>query len=290
MDTKELLKKVRKIEIKTKGLTNHMFSGEYHSAFKGKGMSFSEVRNYMPGDDIRTIDWNVTARTGEPFIKLFEEERELTVMLMVDISKSVYFGTERQTKKHIIAEIAAVLAFSAISNSDKVGLILFSDKVEMYIPPKKGKPHILRIIREMINVEPSGEKTDLGKALKFFRNVMKKRCICFILSDFIVTDYNKPLKVAKGKHDIVGLQIYDTFERELPDWGMLKVRDSESGELRWLDSSDKKVRQAHRERFKEWTSNSKNIFKMAGAELLSICVDEAYIPILLSFFKRRSGA
>lgn len=284
-----MIKKVRKIEIKTRGLSNHLFSGEYHSAFKGRGMSFSEVRNYIPGDDVRSIDWNVTARTGEPFVKLYEEERELTVMLIVDASRSVYFGTFGQMKNQIIAEVAAVLSFSAISNADKVGLILFSDEVELYIPPKKGKPHILRIIREMINIEPSGTQTNLSEALRFFQSVVKKRSICFVISDFLAGNYETPLKIASGRHDMIGIHVYDKFEESLPDMGMLRVLDAENGAPMWLDSSDKKVRARHAQRFELWMDRTKVTFRHAGAEWIPLCVDEAYVPVLMSFFKRRAS-
>lgn len=288
MDTTELLKKVRKLEIKTRDLSSHIFSGEYHSAFKGRGMSFSEVRAYMPGDDIRSIDWNVTARTGTPHIKIFEEERELTVMLLIDKSRSVYFGSGDTLKNQLITEVAAVLAFSAISNNDKVGLILFSEEVELYIPPKKGKTHILRIIREMLDAEPAGRKTRLDEGLRFFRRVIKKRSICFVIGDFLCTDYEIPLKVAAQRHDLVGLMIYDKIERELPDMGFLKLTDAETGGEILLDSSDERVREEYRQRFLIWKENAREQFRRSGADLIPLCADEPYIPALLTFFKKRS--
>jgi uncharacterized protein (DUF58 family) len=229
MDTRELLKKVRKIEIKTKGLSKHLFSGEYHSAFKGRGMSFSEVREYQYGDDVRSIDWNVTARTGNPHIKIFEEERELTLMLLVDVSPSCFFGTIDQFKHEVITEICAVLAFSATQNNDKVGLLLFSDDVELYIPPKKGRSHILRIIRELIHHEPQGKQTNLAIPLRYLNNVIKKRSIAFVLSDFITNGYDEALRIAAKRHDVIGVMVYDRHEKELPDAGLLDVRDRESG-------------------------------------------------------------
>ena len=242
MDTKELLKKVRKIEIKTKGLSSQVFSGEYHSAFKGRGMAFSEVREYMPGDEIRTIDWNVTARFNHPYVKVFEEERELTVMLIVDISASESFGTKEMLKREIIAELCAVLAFSATQNNDKIGLTLFTDQIELYVPPKKGKKHILRIIRELIEFQPNGKKTDIKEALRYFTNMVKKRSIAFIVSDFMDDNFEDALKVANKKHDIVALKIEDAIENEIPNIGLIQLKDNETGQTKWINTSSKKTR------------------------------------------------
>ena len=261
MEASELLKKVRKIEIKTKGLSNQIFTGEYHSAFKGKGMTFSEVREYQHGDDIRTIDWNVTARFNSPYVKVFEEERELTVMLIVDISASESFGTQIQLKQDMITEICAVLAFSAIQNNDKIGVIFFSNQVEKFIPPKKGKSHILRIIRERLNFEPENKTTDLSVALKFFNNIVKKRSIAFVISDFIDTNFENPLKLAKKRHDVVALKIFDDREKSLPNIGLVKFIDSESGRHQWIDSSDKKVRDGFAKKANDEEVRLKNIFR-----------------------------
>ena len=288
METSELLKKVRKIEIKTKGLSKHIFSGEYHSAFKGRGMSFSEVRDYQYGDDVRNIDWNVTARTGSPHIKIFEEERELTVMLLVDVSQSSFFGTDEQMKNEIITEIAAVLAFSAINNNDKVGLILFSDKIEKYIPPKKGKKHILRIIRELINFEPEGQGTNLAVALKYFNNIIKKRSISFILSDFMVTGYESALNIAARRHDLIGIHLFDQREVELPKIGLIRAYDPETGREHIIDSSSA----AERTRYENWYKNNyeyfKTNFRKSGTDTISISTDQPYINTLLKFFKSRA--
>ena len=240
MDTKELLKKVRKIEIKTRRLSDHIFGGEYHSTFKGRGMTFSEVRQYQFGDDVRNIDWNVTARYNEPFVKVFEEERELTMMLMVDVSGSELFGTETQFKNEVVTEIAATLAFSATQNNDKIGLILFSDKVELYIPPKKGRSHVLRIIRELIEFKPESKQTNLAEALKFLQNVMKKKAIVFVLSDFIADDYNQTMKIVSGKHDVTGIRVYDQREEEIPNLGVVQMQDEETGEYMLVNTSSKK--------------------------------------------------
>ena len=289
MDTRELLKKVRKIEIKTKGLTKQLFSGEYHSAFKGRGMSFSEVRDYHFGDDVRNIDWNVTARTGDPHIKVFEEERELTVMLMVDVSPSVYFGTAEQFKNEVMAEICAVLAFSAIQNNDKVGLILFSDTVELYIPPKKGRKHILRIIRELIYHEPSGIKTDLREPLMYLHNIMKKKCISFVLSDFHASDYSDTLRVAAKRHDIIGCLVYDRYDVELPHAGLVKIRDLETGEHMLIDTSDKKVRAEHNRQFEEHVQSVRSTFSRSKSDTLLINTSDSYVTVLQQFFKKRAG-
>lgn len=288
METSELLKKVRKIEIKTKGLSKHIFSGEYHSAFKGRGMSFSEVRDYQYGDDVRNIDWNVTARTGDPHVKVFEEERELTVMLLVDISRSSFFGTVNQLKSGIITEICALLAFSAINNNDKVGVIFFSSKVEKFIPAKKGRQHILRIIRELLNFEPQEQGTDIGRALEYFNNVVKKRSICFILSDFISSAYESPLRIAARRHDIVGVQVNDRREQELPNVGLIRAVDAETGITRWLDTSSKKVRKDYSDWYKKHYAYFKSIILKSGADAVSIQTGESYVNALLKFFQKRS--
>jgi uncharacterized protein (DUF58 family) len=288
METSELLKKVRKIETKTKGLSKHIFSGEYHSAFKGRGMSFSEVRDYQYGDDVRNIDWNVTARTGDPHVKVFEEERELTVMLLVDISQSSFFGTVNQLKSGIITEICALLAFSAINNNDKVGVIFFSSKVEKFIPPKKGKRHILRIIRELLNFEPEEQGTNIGLALEYFNNVIKKRSICFILSDFISTLFESPLRIAARRHDIIGIHVNDRREQELPNVGLIRALDAETGTTRWLDTSSKKVRADYSDWYQKHYNYFKSIFIKSGADAVSIQTDESYVNALLKFFQKRS--
>lgn len=288
METSELLKKVRKIEIKTKGLSKHIFSGEYHSAFKGRGMSFSEVREYQYGDDVRNIDWNVTARTNEPHVKVFEEERELTVMLVVDVSKSSFFGTVNQFKSEIITEISAVISFSAITNNDKVGVIFFSDKVEQYIPPKKGKQHILRIIRELINFTPSGTGTRIDEAMVFMNNVIKKRCTCFILSDFMTKGYEESLRIAKKRHDVIGVHIYDKREERLPNVGLIKAKDAESGKLVYLDTSSKSFREKYENRFADNIEYFKTTFLKTGADVVNIATDESYVNALMKFFKKRA--
>ena len=287
MEASELLKKVRKIEIKTKGLSNQIFTGEYHSAFKGKGMTFSEVREYQHGDDIRTIDWNVTARFNSPYVKVFEEERELTVMLIVDISASESFGTQIQLKQDMITEICAVLAFSAIQNNDKIGVIFFSNQVEKFIPPKKGKSHILRIIRELLNFEPENKTTDLSVALKFFNNIVKKRSIAFVISDFIDTNFENPLKLAKKRHDVVALKIFDDREKSLPNIGLVKFIDSESGRHQWIDSSDKIVRDGFAKKANDEEVRLKNIFRRSGVDFALINTTESYIKPLMNLFKKR---
>ncbi len=287
MDTKELLKKVRKIEIKTRRLSDHVFGGEYHSTFKGRGMTFSEVRQYQFGDDVRNIDWNVTARYNEPFVKVFEEERELTLILMVDISGSEFFGTQEQFKNEIITEIAATLAFSAMQNNDKTGLILFSDEIELYIPPKKGKSHVLRIIRELIEFKPKSNKTDIANALKFLSSVMKKKAIVFVLSDFIADGYRDTLKIAAKKHDVTGIKIYDKAEENIPNLGMVQMQDQETGELLLVNTGSKSVRNQyysyHRQRVDYFTES----FTKSGAGAISTRVDESYVKKLLGYFKRR---
>jgi uncharacterized protein (DUF58 family) len=283
-----LLRKVRQIEIKTKGLSNHIFSGEYHSAFKGRGMSFSEVREYSYGDDVRSIDWNVTARFRSPFIKVFEEERELTLMLIVDISASSLFGTKKLNKRELITEICAVLAFSAISNNDKVGVILFSDRIEKYIPPKKGKSHILFIIRELLSIQAQKKSTtNIEEALKFMNAVMKKRCISFLLSDFISPDFDQALKLTAKKHDLIGIQVFDERDSQFPDIGLVQVQDAERGKLQWIDSSSAQFRKAYAQSFLNHESQTSNTFRKSGSSLLSIRTDEDYIKKLQVFFKGR---
>lgn len=288
MTTADIIKKVRRIEIKTRGLSNHIFSGQYHSAFKGRGMSFSEVREYAPGDEVRTIDWNVTARFSTPFIKVFEEERELTVMLLVDISNSSLLGTRGQHKRDVLTEIAAVLSFSAINNNDKVGVIFFSDKVEKYIPPKKGKSHILRIIRELLTIEPSsGTGTDIGQCLDFFNNASHRRTITFLLSDFFSLPFHEPLKLTARRHDFVGIQVYDPVDEIIPDMGMTLVQDSETGHTHWLDTGDRSIRKYYQDVFLQQQAYCKNAFQKSGAALLSMRSDEDYVKKLKGFFMGR---
>ncbi|MGM5469022.1 DUF58 domain-containing protein [Flavobacteriaceae bacterium LMO-SS05] len=287
MDTKELLKKVRKIEIKTRRLSDHVFGGEYHSTFKGRGMTFSEVRGYQFGDDVRSIDWNVTARYNEPFVKVFEEERELTMMLMVDVSASGLFGTDEQFKSEIVTEIAATLAFSATQNNDKIGLILFSDIVELYIPPKKGRFHVLRIIRELIEFNPKSKKTDIAEALKFLSNVMKKKAIVFLLSDFIAEDYQQTIKIVSGKHDVTGIRIYDRREESIPNLGMVQMLDEETGELLLVNTSSKTVRRNYEKFYHEKVDYFKESFTKSGAGVIDCRLDESYVRKLLGYFKRR---
>jgi len=287
MDTKELLKKVRKIEIKTRKLSDHIFGGEYHSTFKGRGMTFSEVRQYQFGDDVRNIDWNVTARYNEPFVKVFEEERELTMMLMADISGSEFFGTDQQFKNEIVTEIAATLAFSALQNNDKIGLILFSDNIELFIPPKKGKSHVLRIIRELLEYQPQSKKTDISQAIKYLSNVMKKKAIVFILSDFIAEDYERTLKIAGNKHDITGIRIYDRREEAIPNLGMVQIEDEETGELLLVNTLSKKVRRNYATYYQERVAYYEDTFKRSGSGTINVRTDESYVKKLLGYFKRR---
>ncbi|PNQ74898.1 DUF58 domain-containing protein [Hanstruepera neustonica] len=287
MDTKELLKKVRKIEIKTRRLSDHIFGGEYHSTFKGRGMTFSEVRQYQYGDDVRNIDWNVTARTNEPHIKVFEEERELTMMLMVDVSGSEFFGTASQFKNEVVTEIAATLAFSATQNNDKIGLILFSDEIELYIPPKKGRSHVLRIIRELIEFEPKSKQTNIAEALKFLSNVMKKKAIVFVLSDFIADDYQHTLKIASGRHDVTGIRVYDKHEESIPNLGMVQMQDEETGEYMLVNTASKKVRMNYGRYYSEKVDYFKDSFSKSGAGTIDCRVDESYVKKLLGYFKRR---
>ncbi len=289
MDASDILKKVRKVEIKTRSISKQIFSGEYQSAFKGRGMSFSEVRDYHYGDDVRNIDWNVTARSGNAHIKVFEEERELTVMLLIDISRSSIFGTQTQFKNEIITELAAVIAFSASINNDKVGAILFSDKVEKYIPPKKGRSHILRIIREILYHEPESKGTDLAIALEYLNNVQKKKAITFILSDFMVQDYETALSIASKRHDIVGMHIYDERETYMPNVGMLRSVDPETGELVFLDTSSRKVREEYEDWYDANYQYYNTIFNRYKSDHLSIATGEDYVKKLLKFFKRRAN-
>ena len=287
MDTKELLKKVRKIEIKTRRLSDHLFGGEYHSTFKGRGMTFSEVRQYQFGDDVRSIDWNVTARYNEPFVKVFEEERELTMMLLVDVSGSELFGTTNQFKKEVVIEISATLAFSAMQNNDKVGLILFSDAIELFIPPKKGKSHILRIIRELLEFEPKSQKTNITEALKFLTNVMKKRAIVFVLSDFIAEDYADTLRIVGNKHDVTGIRVFDEKEEYIPNLGIIQVKDAETGKQQLVNTSSKQVRHNYWKYHQERVDYFQDAFTKSGSGIISCRVDESYVKKLLGYFKRR---
>ena len=287
LETKELLKKVRKIEIKTRRLSNNIFGGEYHSAFKGRGMTFSEVRSYQFGDDVRTIDWNVTARYNEPFVKVFEEERELTLMLIVDVSSSALFGTDSALKKNILTEISATLAFSALQNNDKVGLILFSDQIELYIPPSKGKTHVLRIIRELIEFKPLSKKTDINSALEFLNKVMKKKSIAFLLSDFISSDYEKSLKIVSKKHDLTGIKVYDKFEEFIPNLGLVQMFDQELGEIKLIDTSSSKIRKNYKNQMSLNFKKFNDVFTRNGAGTISCRTDESYIKKLLNYFKNR---
>jgi uncharacterized protein (DUF58 family) len=288
MDTKELLKKVRKIEIKTRRLSDHIFSGEYHTSFKGRGMTFSEVRQYQYGDDVRNIDWNVTARYNEPYVKVFEEERELTMMLMVDISGSESFGTKNQLKSEIVTEIAATLAFSATQNNDKIGLILFSDQIELYIPPKKGKPHVLRIIRELIEFSPKSNQTNISQALQFLSATQKKKAIVFMISDFIADDdYEKNLKIASKKHDITGVRVYDIREEKMIDVGLVAMQDAETGQTQWVNTGSANVRLQYEKYYKEKTAYFKEMFSKCGSGTVNTRVDESYVTKLLGYFKSR---
>lgn len=288
LTTAEILKKVKELEIKSKKITRHLFTGEYHSAFKGRGMLFKEVREYYPGDDIRFIDWNVSARFNSPFSKLFEEERELTVIMLVDVSASSLFGTVHAKKKDIITEICAVLAFSAASNNDKVGVIFFSDKVEKYIPPKKGKQHVLYIVRELLTMEPKGKGTRISEGIRFFNNSTKQKSIAFILSDFMDAHFEDALKVAGKKHDVTGIKVYDRMDKNLPNAGMLQVVDAETGQTKWVDSSNDFIRQEYERRFLEATDYCKNVFVKAGCDLLHMRTDDDYVKVLQKFFLART--
>ena len=287
METKDLLKKVRKIEIKTRRLSNNIFGGEYHSTFKGRGMTFSEVRNYQFGDDVRAIDWNVTARYNEPFVKVFEEERELTLMLIVDVSSSALFGTDNAIKKNIITEISATLAFSALQNNDKVGLILFSDQIELFIPPSKGKTHVLRIIRELIEFKPKSIKTNISVALEFLISVLKKKSIAFILSDFISPDYEKTLKITSKKHDLTGIKVFDKLEEFIPDLGLVQMLDQETERVQLIDTSSKFVRDSYKKESTLKFKNFNDLFTRNGAGTILCRTDESYIKKLLNNFKNR---
>tara|TARA_B100001093_G_scaffold519747_1_gene610233 strand:- start:529 stop:1395 length:867 start_codon:yes stop_codon:yes gene_type:complete len=287
LKTKDLLKKVRKIEIKTRRLSNNIFGGEYHSAFKGRGMTFSEVRSYQYGDDVRTIDWNVTARYNEPFVKVFEEERELTLMLLVDISGSEMFGGKKELKKNIITEISATLAFSALQNNDKVGLILFSDQIELYIPPSKGKIHVLRIIRELIEFKPKSKKTDISEAFKFLVDVTKKKSIAFVLSDFISDQYEKNLKIAANKHDLTGIRIYDKLEIEIPNLGIVPMFDQEAEKVKMVDTSSKKLRDDYKKFNLINKKRFDDLFLKNGSGTINCSTEESYVKKLLNYFKSR---
>lgn len=288
LTTAEILKKVRRIEIKTRGLSNHIFAGEYHSTFKGRGMSFSEVREYAYGDDVKNIDWNVTARFSHPYVKIFEEERELTVMLLVDVSASSLFGTHQRLKRELITEIAAVISFSATTNNDKVGVIFFSDKVEKFIPPKKGRSHILRIIRELIALEPKQTSgTDVAVAFDYLNNVQKKRTITFVLSDLISKPYDTPLQLAARRHDLVGIQVYDKADKELPQAGLMQLMDAETRQLQWVDTDSKAVRTEYAANFEQHKKYGVQAFRKSGASLLAVRTDEDYVKVLQGFFKGR---
>mgnify|MGYP001224566463 FL=1 len=287
MDTKELLKKVRKIEIKTRRLSDNLFGGEYQSTFKGRGMTFSEVRQYNYGDDVRSIDWNVTARYNEPFVKVFEEERELTLMLLVDVSGSEMFGTKTQLKKDIITEISATLAFSALQNNDKVGLLLFSNQVELYIPPKKGKSHILRIIRELLEFKPKNKLTDINISLEFLSGILKKKSIVFVLSDFMDDKYEKTLSIMAKKHDLTGIRVFDPKDELIPNLGLIQINDSETGEIKWINTQSSSVRKEYSNHYHKNVSFFESIFKKNGAGILSCRVDESYVKKLLNFFNSR---
>ena len=289
METSDLLKRVRQIEIKTRGLSNNIFAGQYHSAFKGKGMSFSEVREYQYGDDVRDIDWNVTARYNKPFVKVFEEERELTVMLLIDVSYSLDFGTVKQLKKDMVTEIAATLAFSAIQNNDKIGVIFFSDRIEKFIPPKKGRKHILYIIRELLDFKPESKRTDIKTAVEYLTNVIKKRCTTFMISDFIdENDFRNALTIANRKHDIVAIQVYDRRMAELPDVGLMKVRDAETGHEQWIDTSSRALRRAHNDWWIQRQGVLNETFTKSNVDSVSIRTDQDYVKSLLNLFAKRN--
>lgn len=288
LTTLEILRKVRELEIKSKKLTSDLFTGEYHSAFKGKGMSFKEVREYAAGDDIRFIDWNVSARFGHPYSKIFEEERELTVMLLVDISNSSLFGTSHARKRDIITEIGTVLSFSAVNNADKIGVIFYSDVIEGYIPPKKGKQHTLFIVRKLLTMEPKGKGTAVSKALRYFHNSTRQKSIAFVLSDFLDAGYEDALRIAARKHDVIGIKIYDRMDQQLPDAGLLQTKDAESGATKWVDSSDALVRYSYEQEFFRVTAYASQNFKKAGCDLLHIKTGEDYVKVLQRFFLSRN--
>ena len=289
METSELLKKVRRIEIKSRGLSKNIFAGQYHSAFKGRGMAFAEVREYQYGDDIRDIDWNVTARTNKPYVKVFEEERELTVMLLVDVSGSRDFGTTEMTKKEMITQIAATLAFSAIQNNDKIGVIFFSDKIEKFIPPQKGRKHTLFILRELIDFQPTERKTDLSTVLKYLTNAIKKRCTTFLISDFINPQaYKEALSIANKKHDIVAIQVYDKREEEIPSVGLMKIKDAESGEEKWIDTSSAKTRKAYAQWWEKRQTEMNDTFRKTRVDSISIRTDGDFVKSLIALFEKRA--
>jgi uncharacterized protein (DUF58 family) len=287
VEATELLKRVRKIEIKTRGLSKNIFAGEYHSAFKGRGMAFSEVREYQYGDDIRSIDWNVTARFSHPYIKIFEEERELTVILLIDVSGSRNFGTHTQLKKNMITEIAAVLSFSAIQNNDKIGVILFSDRVEKFIPPKKGRQHILRIIRELIDFKPGSQGTNIAEGLRYFTNAIKKRSTAFLISDFMDNDYEEALRIAHKRHDLIALSIYDLRETELPRAGLIRLRDAETGRTVWVDTGSRRIRNSYADYWRRENEKFRDLMLRTGLDSAIIRTDEDYVRPLVNLFKRR---
>ena len=288
METEELIRQVRRIEIKTRGLSNDFFAGQYHSAFKGRGMSFAEVREYTYGDDVRDIDWNVTARWNRPYVKVFEEERELTVMLLIDVSGSLNFGTRRNTKRTVVTEIAATLSFSAIQNNDKIGVIFFSDKVEKYIPPKKGRKHILYIIRELLGFEPESKKTDVSAALEYLSRMQKRRCTAFVLSDFYDRkDFERPLQVCRMKHDVVGIQVYDPLQKALPNVGLLRIHDAETGHEQYIDTSSKALREAHGRYWRERSGMLKQTFQKNSVDYVSVATDGDYVKALRQLFAMR---
>ena len=289
METSDILNKVRKIEIKTRGLSANIFAGQYHSAFKGRGMAFSEVREYQFGDDVRDIDWNVTARFHKPYVKVFEEERELTVMLLIDVSGSLDFGTQKQLKKDMVTEIAATLAFSAIQNNDKIGVIFFSDRIEKFIPPKKGRKHILYIIRELLDFKPESQRTNIQQAVEYLTQVIKRRCTCFLISDFIdERDFRQPLTIANRKHDVVAIQVYDRRIAELPDVGLMRLRDAETGHLQWIDTSSRKVRAAQARWWYDHTTRLNDTFSRSNVDHVSVRTDQDYVAALRSLFAQRS--
>ena len=289
MEAQDLLREVRKIEIKSRGLSNQIFAGEYHSAFKGRGMAFSEVREYQPGDEIRTIDWNVTARFNHPFVKVFEEEREMTVMLLIDVSGSEEFGSNRKLKQQVILEISAVLAFSAIKNNDKVGVIFFSDRIEKFISPKKGSSHILTIIRELINFKPVNKGTDIGLALKYFTGVIKKRCTAFLISDFIDKNFDNALKIANKKHDVVALRIFDERELAIPRIGIMPVQDTETGKIKWIDTSNDDLQKSYKAAALKRDSELREILAKSGVDAAHIRADQSFVRPLINLFKMREG-
>jgi uncharacterized protein (DUF58 family) len=289
METQDLLKKVRKVEIKSRGLSNNIFAGQYHSAFKGRGMAFSEVRAYQYGDDVRDIDWNVTARMRTPYVKVFEEERELTVMLLIDVSGSLDFGTRTETKRDMVTELAATLAFSAMQNNDKIGVVFFSDKIEKFIPPKKGRKHILYIIHEMLDFHPESRRTDLSCALEFLVNAVRHRCTAFLISDFYTRkDFSRQMEICSRKHDVVAIQVYDVFAKQLPDVGLVKVSDSETGHEMFLDTSSRKVQKAHRQYWEQRQQQLSRLFNRTNTDNVSVATNEDYVKALLQLFRMRA--